>query len=228
MNGDNDVGATSAWRSALALGLVAVIGTALLAGVNQLTRERIEAQERRFVLEQLEQLVSADRYDNAMHEDQISLAAVAGFATGQEITVYRARMAGEPVAVIMKLTTGEGYNGRIGLLVAINADGSLSGVRVTSHKETPGLGDGIELAKSDWILGFNGRSLQHPAPADWAVQRDGGAFDQFTGATITPRAVVKAVRNSLEYFSTHRDALFHTPPGTRVATARPQPEPGEG
>jgi len=220
MNGDHVAGAASPWRSALALGLVAMIGTALLAGVNQLTRERIEAQERRSVLEQLEQLVGAERYDNAMHEDQISLQGVAGFATGQEITVYRARMAGEPVAVIMKLTTDEGYNGRIGLLVAVNADGSVSGVRVTSHKETPGLGDGIELPKSDWILGFNGRSLLHPAPAGWAVKRDGGVFDQFTGATITPRAVVDAVRNCLEYFSAHRDALFHTPPATGMTSDR--------
>ncbi|MGH8035858.1 MAG: RnfABCDGE type electron transport complex subunit G, partial [Lysobacterales bacterium] len=97
------------------------------------------------------------------------------------------------------------------LLVGINADGSLTGVRVTSHKETPGLGDALDTARSEWILGFSGRSLDNPEPAGWAVRKDGGVYDQFTGATITPRAVVKAVHGALEYFKDNRAALFDHP-----------------
>lgn len=197
-----------AWRSALALGLVAVIGTGLLAGVNQLTQKRIQEQERRAVLQQLGQLIPLGRYDNALHDDQYTFTDSSWFARGQSITVYRARMQGKPVAAVLKLAATDGYNGSIQLLIGINADGSLSGVRVTSHKETPGLGDAIEIQKSDWILGFSGRSLQNPGLPRWAVKRDGGEFDQFTGATITPRAIVKAVRMALEYFSANREVLF--------------------
>ena len=201
-------GAVGAWRSAVTLGLVAVIGTGLLATVNQLTRERIREQERRAVLQQLGQLIPPDRYDNALHDDQFTFSDTAWFPGGQPITIFRARKQGVPVAAVMKLAATEGYSGPIQLLIGINMDGSLTGVRVTSHKETPGLGDGIETRKSDWILGFAGRSLQNPGGPGWAVKKDGGDFDQFTGATITPRAIVKAVRQALEYFSANRDELF--------------------
>jgi len=203
---------TNAWRSAAALGLVALIGTALLAGVNRLTQDRIAEQERRAVLEQLEQLIPAERYDNVFHDDLIFLSGDKSFSDGQDITVYRARRQGQAVAAVFRMTAPDGYNGAIRLMVGINADGSLAGVRVTSHKETPGLGDALETAKSDWILGFTGRSLTDPEPQNWAVKRDGGVFDQFSGATITPRAVVKAVRMALEYFAENRDMLFSRPP----------------
>ena len=97
------------------------------------------------------------------------------------------------------MVSREGYSGPINLLVAVNVDGTLSGVRVVSHKETPGLGDKIETNKDDWILGFVGKSLSNPSEALWKVRKDGGEFDQFTGATITPRAVVNAVREVLKY-----------------------------
>jgi electron transport complex protein RnfG len=196
------------WRSAVSLGLVAILGTGLLAGVNQLTRERIAEQERRAILEQLGQVIPPQKYDNALHEDYYSFTSKAWFPTGQTITAYRARSQAEPVAVIFKLAATDGYNGDIHLLVGIYVDGSLGGVRVTSHKETPGLGDGIETVKSDWILGFDSRSLNDPVLSAWAVKRDGGQFDQFTGATITPRAVVKAVRQSLEFFAANQTDLF--------------------
>ncbi|MBF0256289.1 MAG: RnfABCDGE type electron transport complex subunit G, partial [Gammaproteobacteria bacterium] len=122
--------------------------------------------------------------------------------------VYRARLRGEPVAVVLGPVVTEGYSGTINLLVAVNRDGSLAGVRVISHKETPGLGDKMEEEKSDWVLGFNGKSLSHPAEALWKVKRDGGVFDQFTGATITPRAVVKAVKQTLSYVQEQGDRLY--------------------
>lgn len=198
-------------RSAASLATVAIIGTALLAGVHELTAERIAEQERRMVLRQLAQLVDPERYDNPLQEDRISIQDESFFPRGQSVTVYRARLDGEPTALIMKLAAVNGYNGMIHLLVGINADGSLSGVRVASHKETPGLGDAIEIEKSDWVLGFNDRSLHNPSLPGWAVKRDGGQFDQFTGATVTPRAVVEAVRKALEYFQQRQAFLFDAP-----------------
>lgn len=197
-------------RSAAALGLVAVLGTTLLTGVDRLTAARIAEQERRVVLEQLNQLVDPARYDNALHEDRITLQNERYFPQGQQVVAYRARRQGQPVAVILRFAAVSGYNGHIGLLAGIDMQGRLTGVRITGHKETPGLGDAIELAKSDWLRAFDGASLQDPPEQRWAVRRDGGAFDQFTGATITPRAVIAAVRLALEYHGLHRDALFAT------------------
>ena len=198
-------------KSAAALGLVAVLGTGLLASVDWLTADRIAEQERKVVLQQLGQIIPASRYDNALQDDRFSFRAESWFPRGQEVVAYRARRDGEPVAVILKFKAVNGYNGDIGLLAGINADGTVAGVRVTSHNETPGLGDAIERDKSDWVLDFDGKSLGNPPAEDWAVRRDGGQFDQFTGATITPRAVVAAVRRALEYFKGHRKQLFDTP-----------------
>jgi electron transport complex protein RnfG len=198
-------------RSAAALGLVAVIGTTLLVGINRLTANRIAEQERKVVLEQLGQVVPPSRYDNALHDDYITFHDEGYFPQGQEVTAFRARRDGKPVAIILRFDAVNGYNGRIRLLVGIDSGGRVTGVRVIAHRETPGLGDAIELGKSDWILGFDGRSLTDPTPSGWAVRRDGGVFDQFTGATITPRAVVEAVQRALEYYAANGPALFETP-----------------
>lgn len=195
-------------RSAASLGLVAMAGTALLAGVYQLTSERIAAQERRAVLEQLQEIIPADRYDNALQDDWISFTDETHFPRGQQVLAYRARRDGQPVAVILRFAAVNGYNGPIHLLAGIETDGRLAGVRVTSHRETPGLGDAIEVARNDWIRSFDGRSLRSPGPQGWGVRRDGGEFDQFTGATITPRAVVEAVRLALDYHAANHQALF--------------------
>lgn len=211
--------ASQPWRSALALGLVVIIGTTLLAGVDRLTRERIADQEQRVVLEQLQQLLAADQYDNALHRDIFEFSNESAFPQGQTVTAYRGRKQGQPVAVILRFAAPDGYNGRINLLVGINTQGQLTGVRVTSHKETPGLGDGIEVERSDWILAFDGKSLQQPSAEKWAVRRDGGAFDQMTGATITPRAVVNAVQRALQYFAAHQPELFEMPSNDLAADA---------
>jgi electron transport complex protein RnfG len=206
-------------KSAAALGLVAILGTTLLAGVHGLTEDRIADQERRMVLKQLGQIVSPDRYDNAMHEDRFTFRDEQHFPRGQEVTVYRARKDGRPVAVLLRFDAVDGYNGPIRLLVGIEESGRLAGVRVTSHRETPGLGDAIDAAKSDWILEFAGRSLSDPEPPGWAVERDGGVFDQFTGATITPRAVVEAVQRALEYYALYGRELFDEPAASRQEAA---------
>jgi len=197
--------------SAASLALVAVIGTALLAGVDRLTKARIAEQEKRAVLDQLGQLISPDRYNNELQQDLFSFQDDLYFPKGQTVIVYRARLDGKAVAVVLKMAAVNGYNGKINLLVGINENGTLSGVRVTSHKETPGLGDAIEVERNDWILGFYGRALDNPPPDGWAVKRDGGEFDQFTGATVTPRAVVEAVRLALEFFAEHKSVLFESP-----------------
>jgi electron transport complex protein RnfG len=196
-------------KSAAALGVVAVIGTTLLTGVDLLTADRIAAQERRVILEQLGQIIPRE-YDNSLLEDKIVFSNEDYFPKEQIVTAYRARLNKQPVAVVLKFNAVNGYNGNIGLLAGIDADGTLRGVRVISHKETPGLGDAIEIEKSNWINVFTSKSLKNPEPERWTVKRDGGAFDQFTGATITPRAVVDAVKLALEYFDTQREYLFET------------------
>lgn len=195
-------------KSALSLGLVAIIGTTLLSGVDRVTAERIAQQERRVVLQQLGQIIPPDRYDNALQDDLFTFTDETWFPQGQQVVAYRARRNGQPVAVILRFAAVDGYSGPIDLLAGIEADGHVAGVRVITHRETPGLGDAIEAGKSDWIRSFDGKSLGAPPAAEWAVRRDGGAFDQFTGATITPRAVIKALRLALEYHERHRDLLY--------------------
>lgn len=194
--------------SALLLGGFAVIGTAIVAWTQDATRERIELNERAALLGNLHVLVPPDRHDNDLYEDRIQVRAPEQLGSPYPLPVYRARRDGEPVAAILTVIAPDGYSGPIQLLVAIRHDGTLAGVRVLSHRETPGLGDAIEASRSDWIHDFEGKSLRNPPPEDWRVKRDGGVFDQFTGATITPRAVVAAVHRALQYFRAHRDELF--------------------
>ncbi|MCB1757375.1 MAG: electron transport complex subunit RsxG [Gammaproteobacteria bacterium] len=193
--------------SALILGGFAALSTALLSITNEATRDAIALSEQQALLRSLHEILPDERYDNDLLADRISVRHSL-LGTNLPVDVYRARLAGQDSAVIIAAQAPNGYNGRIKLLVGINTDGTLAGVRATSHKETPGLGDDIELARSDWVLGFNGKSLDQPAAKQWAVKKDGGVFDQFTGATITPRAVVGAVYNTLKYFSENRRFLF--------------------
>ena len=194
--------------TAAVLLLFAVVGTLLVVLTFEGTREQIAANEREALLRKLSVLVSPERYDNAIFEDTIQVVDDHLLGTTEPVTVYRARRDGEPVALVIAPVAPDGYSGTIRLLVGINRNGSLAGVRILAHRETPGLGDKIEAERSDWILGFAGRSFDNPPREAWRVMRDGGAFDQFTGATITPRAVVKAVRNSLIYYRDNHEALF--------------------
>jgi len=194
--------------SGLFLLLFAVAGTTLVALTEFGSRDAIAANERRVLLRNLYALLPADELDNDIAADTIMLPPSPLLGTDQASTAYRARLDGAPVAVIFNSIAPDGYSGRIHLLVGIYVDGSLAGVRVVKHAETPGLGDAIEERKSSWIHGFDGKSLDNPAIDDWAVRRDGGEFDQLTGATITPRAVVAAVRDTLLYYRQNADMLF--------------------
>ncbi|MCB1802415.1 MAG: electron transport complex subunit RsxG [Gammaproteobacteria bacterium] len=197
--------------SGLLLGLFGVIGATLVGVSHTGTAERIAANERAALLQQLQVLVPQTEIDNDMLSDTITLQAPEQLGAAQT-RVYRGRKAGMPVAVVLSPVVTQGYSGPISLIVAIRADASLAGVRVLSHRETPGLGDKIEIERNDWITGFEGLSLVNPPQSQWKVKRDGGHFDQFTGATITPRAVVRGVERALEYFNQQRDALFAAPP----------------
>jgi electron transport complex protein RnfG len=194
--------------SSLLLAAFTVAATGLVVVTHDATAERIERAEKAVLLQRLHTLVPPERHDNNLFADRIDVRDPALLGTGAPVTVYRARRGEEPVAAILTPVAPDGYSGDIRLLVAVNADGSLAGVRVIGHRETPGLGDKIEATRSDWITRFTGRSLADPEPARWRVRKDGGAFDQFAGATITPRAVVKAVYNTLRFVEKNRDTIF--------------------
>ncbi|MFO7603270.1 MAG: electron transport complex subunit RsxG [Gammaproteobacteria bacterium] len=200
------------WRtmsiSAIVLSVFAIGGTALVAWTFSATEKRIAENERQVLLHQLHALIPADEYDNQLDEDVIQVTAPQQLGSKTPLKIYRARKDQQPVAAIISAVAPDGYNGDINLLVAIRYDGTLAGVRVTRHRETPGLGDAIDERRSDWIHHFTGKSLTYPPARDWKVKRDGGVFDQFTGATVTPRAIVNAVYRALRYFAQHRDRLF--------------------
>jgi len=188
--------------------LFAVLGTAMVAYTYDNTRDQIAANERATLLRKLHRLISPEQHDNVLLEDTVSVRDETLLGSDEPVMVYRARKNGEPVALVIAAIAPDGYSGSIKLLVGINVDGSLSGVRVVAHRETPGLGDAIDETRSDWIRIFDGKSLQAPDVSRWTVRKDGGEFDQLTGATITPRAVVKAVRNTLLYYQDNQEALF--------------------
>ncbi|TVO75224.1 electron transport complex subunit RsxG [Sedimenticola selenatireducens] len=189
------------------LALFATAGTALVAVTNDLTADKIAANEREALLRSLVALVPAESIDNDIVTDT-QIAHQKDLLGSDETLVYLGRKQGKPVAAVFSSVVPNGYSGPIKLLVAVRTDGTLGGVRVVSHKETPGLGDKVEENRSDWIYSFNGKSLSNPEYTRWKVKKDGGDFDQFTGATITPRAIVNAVKNTLMYFDRHGESLF--------------------
>jgi electron transport complex protein RnfG len=185
-----------------------VIGTALLAYTYFTTKAPIEASEAEARMALLDQVLPPDLHDNDLLKDTVKIAAGGELGNRTETLAYRARTAGQPSAVILEVTAPDGYSGDIKLLVAIRQDGSLAGVRVLAHKETPGLGDYIDIAHSDWIKHFDDQSLAKTPDEKWQVKKDGGYFDYMAGATITPRAVVKAVHKAIQYFDVNKDILF--------------------
>jgi electron transport complex protein RnfG len=194
-------------RNSLLLALFAVVTTLLIAGTYLQTRDRIALSQRQAEERALLEIIPASRHDNSMLDDTLPISAgTLGLRTDKKI--YLAIRDGKTVAVIIPATAADGYSGDIDLIIGVNRDGTVAGVRVLSHKETPGLGDKVDLKKSDWVLGFNGRSLSNPDLPDWAVKKDKGAFDQFTGATITPRAVVGTTLAVLQYAKAQHKTLF--------------------
>ena len=194
-------------KNALVLGLFAIVTVGLVAVLQQLTAGRIAKAEREAQVRALSEILPSSSYDNHLLDNSIQLHdPLLGSKSPQ--TAYIALKNGKPSAVILRATAPDGYSGAIHLLIGIQADGRLAGVRVLGHRETPGLGDKIELVKSAWVRSFDGKSLSNPSEDGWAVKKDRGEFDQFAGATITPRAVVKAVHKALQFFDANQQQLF--------------------
>jgi electron transport complex protein RnfG len=192
------------------LALFAIACTAIVGLVSELTKDRIKQQEQQQLLKTLHSIIEPSRYDNNIANDCIMMSALE-LGSDKVQTAYIARKSGHVVAVAMTSTAPQGYNGNIDFIMAINNDGTVSGVRVLKHQETPGLGDKIEIRKSDWITSFTGKKVLSEDDSRWAVTKDNGMFDQFTGATITPRAVVKGVKSTIDYFTKNKDRLLTRP-----------------
>lgn len=202
--------------AALTLLVFAVVGSALLSGTFGLTRPQIIASQAEETRARIAETLPPGSYDNDLVRSARPLPPSPLLGLRQPGQYYLALKAGAPVAVVLEAAAPDGYSGEIRLLVGIRTDGRITGVRVTAHKETPGLGDYIEAGKSRWIHIFEGRALGDPPDAHWKVRKDGGQFDYMAGATITPRAVVKAVHQALQYFETHRaELLTPSPPQSR-------------
>lgn len=210
--------------TALNLLFFALIGTALLAITYQLTHDPIARSEEKEKLKLITQIVPAGSFDNDIIKDTAQLPADELLGNDDTTVAYIGRLKGQPSIAVLQVIAPDGYSGKISLIISIRSDGRIGGVRVISDKETPGLGDYIEIAKSKWITGFDGKSLDNPQDSDWKVKKDGGSFDYMAGATITPRAVVKAVHKALQYFSLHRDELFKQSPLTQNGTGQSEGE----
>jgi electron transport complex protein RnfG len=196
------------WRGRLAyqplsLGAVALATSAALVVANQLTRPAIFAADERDLQTSLIEVLPEGFADNNLLKDTLTLTG----DDGEPVIVYRARKAGAVTGAVFQ-NGARGYGGELIVLIGVDTKGTLLGARVIRHKETPGLGDKIELAKSKWIRDFEGKSLESPPPEKWAVKKDGGVFDQFAGATITPRAVVKAVKEGMTFYAAHRQEIL--------------------
>jgi electron transport complex protein RnfG len=201
-------------RRGLSAAILIAIAAALAAAltfVADATRDRIARNEVAWIQQRLDALVPAELHDNDMLADRIGIAAPDLLGIREPVTVYRARRNGQPIAAAIHTVAPDGYRGPIELLIAIRHDGTLIGVQVVRHKETPGLGDAFENRNADWLPGFRGLSLTNPPQQRWTVRKDHGEFDEFTGATITPRAIVKATRRTLEFFNARRETIFAPP-----------------
>lgn len=208
------------------LAIFAIVCTLVVGLVNELTKEKIQQQTQLQLLNTLHEIIDPSSYNNEITQDCVSISSpLLGSSknTNIEQKAYIARHNNSPVAMAITSTAVDGYNGKIEIIVAINIDNSISGVRVLKHQETPGLGDKIELKKSNWITTFNGKKLLSELDSRWQVTKDGGTFDQFTGATITPRAIVKAVKNTLLFFTENKNTILTLPNSCLMGVQEPQP-----
>lgn len=188
----------------------ALISSALLGVADYNTRDVIQLRQQEDLQASLSEVIPGSYYDNNLLQDTVLIASESDGIGADETQVYIGRQNGQVSAISFRLLTLSGYSGEIDLIMGIDKDGNILGVRVISHAETPGLGDKIEISKSDWILSFNGHSLTNLSLQQWAVKKDGGEFDQFSGATITPRAIVIAVYQGLKFFQRHQAEILNS------------------
>ena len=199
---------TPVWKGSVILAVLAAICTVLVAATHSVTAPQIAANEQAYLEQSLKPVLEGVEYDGELSESTIDIQPPHALPGDDPVTVYRVYADGAPVAALFLVTARGGFSGPIQLLVGVAADGRITGVRVLSHRETPGLGDLIDADKSDWIQQFRGRSLEDPPISGWAIKRDGGEFDQLTGASITPRAVIKAIRETLGYYGENPETVF--------------------
>lgn len=198
-------------KAGVTLAVISAICTLLVSATYRLTAPRIAANERALLERSLQPALAGIFYDSEVTESRIVIAPPHELPGKDPAIIYRVFSAGEPVAALFAVTAPDGYAGPIRVLVGVDIDGIVSGVRILAHRETPGLGDKIVAARSDWVYQFDGRSIGDPEISGWAIRDEGGEFDQLTGASITPRAVINAIATTLLYFSAHRDEIFAMP-----------------
>ncbi len=196
-------------RNSFILTVFATVCVGLIATTYFITKDTIAGEMKAALARTLNELVDAAQYDNDVYHDCILIPESELLGSSEPLTAYRMRKDSRPVAIILESIAPNGYSGKIKMVVGVFYDGSIAGVRVTDHKETPGLGDKIDISKSDWITSFNGLSLGNKPISQWKVAKDGGQFDAFTGATITPRAVVNQIAKTLEFYQENRSWLFN-------------------
>jgi electron transport complex protein RnfG len=204
----NDSKKPPVWASGVILAVLAAICTALVAITHSTTAPRIAANAQAYLEQSLQPVLEGLEYDGKLSESTVIIEPPHELPGSKPVTVYRVYADGAPVAALFIVTAKDGFSGPIKLLVGIAADGEISGVRVLEHRETPGLGDLIESSKSDWIEQFRKRSLTDPDRELWSIKRDAGVYDQLTGASITPRSVIKAIKETLLYFEANREKVF--------------------
>jgi len=200
-------------RTAAILFIFVIIFTGLLSGAYLWTKPAIEASAAEEKMKLVDEVLPRGEYDNELLNDTVALPPTPELGLADPSTLYRARKSGQPVALVFESVAPDGYAGKIRLIVAIRANGEVAGVRVTQHKETPGLGDYIEVKKDKnkarpWITQFSGMSLAQMTDKDWKVRKDGGKIDYYAGATVTPRAVTKATLKAAHWAEANRDRLF--------------------
>lgn len=202
-------------RTAVILFLFVTVFTAVLSGAYLLTRPAIEAAATEEKMKLIDEVLPRDRYDNQLLQDALALPPTPELGLDEASTVYRARRNGKIEALVLEAAAPDGYAGKIRLLLALGGDGTVIGVRVTQHRETPGLGDYIEPKKDrnkerPWITQFNGLVPTSVEEHEWKVKKDGGRFDSIAGATVSPRAIVKTVRQTALYVEANRKQLFES------------------
>lgn len=200
-------------RTAAILFIFVIVFTGLLSGAYLWTKPAIEASAAEEKMKLADEVLPRSEYDNALLADALTLPPTPELGLADPTTLYRARLGKQPVALVFEAVAPDGYAGKVRLIIAVRADGRVAGVRVTQHKETPGLGDYVEIKKDKnkarpWITQFNGMALATAVDRDWKVKKDGGNIDYHAGATVTPRAVAKAVLKAVKWAEANRDQLF--------------------
>lgn len=200
------------FAGALTLAAVAAVCATLVAGTWQLTRDRIAANAKAQLERSLAPALGGLEYDGSLTGAMVELPPPHDLPGKEAAAIYRVYAAGAPVAALIAVTAEDGYAGPIRILLGVDRHGVVTGLRILEHRETPGIGDGIAHDRSNWAEQFRGRALGDPPAGRWSIRDDGGDFDQLTGASVTPRAVIKAARDTLIYFDANRETVFAMQP----------------